>query len=62
MRRLVLEPAEPVLNAYLIIATAYMRRNLFVDNGCLLEQMLDRYPWCRVMMRHEVGVNPGCFC
>ena len=54
VRRLVVEPAEPVLKAYLIIATAYMRRNLLVDSGCLLEQMLDRYPWCRVMMRHEV--------
>lgn len=49
--RLVLEPSAPVLKAYLIIATAYMQRNLFVHNGCLLEEMLSRFSWCRVMMR-----------
>jgi hypothetical protein len=49
--RLVMEPARPVLKAYLIIATAYMQRNLFVHNGCLLEEMLSRFPWCRVMTR-----------
>ena len=49
--RVVLEPSAPVLKAYLIIATAYMQRNLFVHNGCLLEEMLSRFSWCRVMMR-----------
>ena len=35
---LLADPPEPlVLKAYLIIATAYMRRNLFVHSGCLLE-------------------------
>jgi hypothetical protein len=38
--RLIAEPSEPVLKAYLIIATAYMRRNLFVNGGCLVEQLL----------------------
>lgn len=49
--RLVSEPTEPVLKAYLIIATAYMRRNLFVHGGCLLEEMLSQFAWCRVMHR-----------
>lgn len=52
--RLVSEPAEPVLKAYLIIATAYMRRNLFVHGGCLVEQLLSRFSWCRVMHRWAV--------
>jgi len=54
--RLVSEPSTPVLKAYLIIATAYMRRNLFVHNGCLLEEMLSRFSWCRVMMRFEACI------
>lgn len=49
--RLISEPTEPVLKAYLIIATACMRRNLFVNNGCLVEQLLSRFAWCRVMHR-----------
>ena len=49
--RLIAEPSEPVLKAYLIIATAYMRRNLFVNGGCLVEQLLSRFSWCRVMRR-----------
>jgi len=49
--RLVSDPEEPVLKAYLIIATAYMRRNLFVHSGCLVEQLLSRFAWCRVMHR-----------
>lgn len=49
--RLLSSPDEPVLKAYLIIATAYMRRNLIVDRCCLLEEMLDRFAWCRVMTR-----------
>jgi hypothetical protein len=49
--RLISEPEAPVLKAYLIIATAYMRRNLFVHGGCLLEEMLSKFAWCRVMHR-----------
>ena len=49
--RLLAEPAEPVLKAYLVIATAYMRRNLFVHGGCLVEQLLSRFSWCRVLRR-----------
>lgn len=49
--RLIAEPSDPVLKAYLIIATAYMRRNLLVHQGCLLEEMLSRFAWCRVMNR-----------
>ena len=57
--RLVSEPDEPVLKAYLIIATAYMRRNLFVHSGCLVEQLLSRFPWCRVM--HRWSLLNFCF-
>jgi len=56
--RLIMEPDAPVLKAYLIIATAYMRRSLFVNNGCLLERMLGQYDWCRVMFRSVVIVLP----
>jgi hypothetical protein len=49
--KLTSSPAEPVLKAYLIIGTAYMRRNLFVHRGCLLEEMLWKFPWCKVMFR-----------
>jgi len=59
--RLLSEPSDPVLRAYLIIATAYMRRNLFVHSGCLLEEMLSRFAWCRVMMRHEEMSNAVIF-
>jgi hypothetical protein len=59
--RLVSEPAEPVLKAYLIIATAHMQRNLFVNTGCLLEEMLRRFSWCRVMYRHEEMSNAVVF-
>ena len=59
--RLVSEPSEPVLKAYLIIATAHMQRNLFVHNGCLLEEMLRRFSWCRVMYRHEEMSNAVVF-
>jgi hypothetical protein len=52
-RRLVNEPMT--LKAYLIIATSYMKRNLFVCRGCLLEAMLYKLWWVRVMHRHEVG-------
>ena len=60
--RLVSEPSTPVLKAYLIIATAYMRRNLFVHNGCLLEEMLSRFSWCRVMMRFEACIFSASVC
>ena len=59
--RLISEPAEPVLKAYLIIATAHMQRNLFVSTGCLLEEMLRRFSWCRVMYRHEEMSNAVVF-
>ena len=61
VKRVVLEPSEPVLKAYLIIATAHMQRNLFVNNGCLLEEMLSRFAWCRVMYRHEEMSNAVVF-
>ncbi len=59
--RLLAEPRDPVLRAYLVIATAYLRRNVFVHNGCLLEEMLSRLPWCRVMRRHEEMSNAVIF-
>lgn len=61
MRRLLSSPADPSLKAYLIIATAYMRRNVFVHTGCLLEEMLSRFSWCRVMHRHEEMSNAIIF-
>lgn len=61
VRRLLSEPDEPILKAYLIIATAYMRRNLMVHNGCLLEEMLSRFAWCRVKTRHEEMSNAVIF-
>ena len=59
--RLLAEPREPVLRAYLVIATSYLRRNVFVHNGCLLEEMLSRLSWCRVMRRHEEMSNAIIF-
>ena len=59
--RLLSEPRDPVLRSYLVIATAYLRRNVFVHNGCLLEEMLSRLPWCRVMQRHEEMSNAIIF-
>ncbi len=50
-----------MLRAYLVIATAYLRRNVFVHCGCLLEEMLIRLPWCRVMRRHEEMSNTIIF-
>ena len=60
--RLISEPEDPVLKAYLIIATAYMRRNLFVHGGCLMEELLSRFPWCRVMQRYDwrLSCRMGC--
>jgi hypothetical protein len=59
--RLISEPSDPVLKAYLIIATAHMQRNVFVHIGCLLEETLRRIPWCRVMYRHEEMSNAVVF-
>ena len=59
--RLLAEPRDPVLRAYLVIATSYLRRNVFVHNGCLLEEMLSRLSWCRVMQRHEEMSNAIIF-
>jgi hypothetical protein len=59
--RLLSEPRDPALRAYLVIATAYMQRNVFVHSGCLLEEMLSRLSWCRVMQRHEEMSNAVIF-
>jgi hypothetical protein len=59
--RVLAEPRNPVLRSYLVIATAYLRRNVFVHNGCLLEEMLSRSSWCRVMRRHEEMSNAVIF-
>ena len=61
VRRLLVEPRDPVLRAYLVIATSYMKRNVFVNSGCLLEEMLGRLSWCRVMRRHEEMSNAIIF-
>lgn len=38
-----------------------MRRNIFVHTGCLLEEMLSRFAWCRVMHRHDEMSNAIIF-
>lgn len=40
MSKVLVDPSEPVLKSYLIIATSAMKRNLFVQPGCMLEVLL----------------------
>jgi hypothetical protein len=62
MEKLLEEPKNVVLKTYLIVATAYLDRNVCVNPGCLIEQMLaERFPWCRVMRRHEELSNAIIF-
>jgi hypothetical protein len=55
------EEAQPTLKAYLIVVSAFLCKNLFVHQCCLLEQMLSRVPWCRVVTRHEELSNAVLF-
>ena len=60
--RLVATP-EPqlTLKAYLIVVSAFLCKNIYVHPCCLLEQMLARVPWCRVVNRHEEMSNAVLF-
>jgi hypothetical protein len=60
-RLVTLEEPVPTLRAYLIVVSAFLCKNLFVNQCCLLEQMLSRVPWCRVVMRHEELSNAVLF-
>ena len=62
MEKLLAEPKCIALKTYLIVATAHLNRNVCVNPGCLIEQMLiARFPWCRVMRRHEELSNAIIF-
>jgi hypothetical protein len=50
-----------VLKAYLVVATTHLHRNLFVQSGCLMEQLIAQHPGCRVMQRHEELSNAIIF-
>ena len=55
-------PPEPlVLKAYLIVLSGYLQKNLYVHQCCLLEEMLYRVHWCRVMRRHDEMSNAVLF-
>lgn len=43
MSKVLVDPSEPVLKSYLIIATSAMKRNLFVQPGCMLEVFCEVY-------------------
>ena len=55
-------PSESLsLKAYLIVISAYLRKNIYVHQCCLLEEMLARVSWCRVMQRHDEMSNAVLF-
>ena len=56
-------PSEEALalKAYLIVISAFLLKNLFVHQCCLLEEMLSRVPWCRVVHRHDEMSNAVLF-
>lgn len=59
--QLTLSPETPILKAYLIVVSAFLRKNLYVHQCCLLEEMLSRVSWCRVMQRHDEMSNAVLF-
>lgn len=59
--QLTLSPETPTLKAYLIVVSAFLQKNLYVHQCCLLEEMLSRVPWCRVMQRHDEMSNAVLF-
>jgi hypothetical protein len=61
VRQLTLSPETPVLKAYLIVVSAFLCKNLYVHQCCLLEEMLSRVSWCRVMQRHDELSNAVLF-
>jgi hypothetical protein len=61
VRQLTISPESPRLKAYLIVVSAFLKKNLYVHQCCLLEEMLSRVPWCRVMRRHDELSNAVLF-
>jgi hypothetical protein len=61
VQQLTLSPEIPKLKAYLIVVSAYLQKNLYVHQCCLLEEMLTRVSWCRVMRRHDELSNAVLF-
>jgi hypothetical protein len=61
VQQLTVSPETPVLKAYLIVVSAFLCKNLYVHQCCLLEEMLSRVPWCRVMQRHDELSNAVLF-
>jgi hypothetical protein len=61
VRQLTISPETPVLKAYLIVVSAFLQKILYVHQCCLLEEMLSRVPWCRVMQRHDEMSNAVLF-
>jgi hypothetical protein len=62
MGKLLASPAVIGLKTYLIVATAHLGRNVCVNQGCLIENMLEKhFPWCKVMRRHEELSNAIIF-
>ena len=61
IRLLIQEPMEPVLSVYLVVVCAYMLKNLFVHQCCLLEEMLSHFSWCRVVTRTDDMSNAVLF-
>jgi hypothetical protein len=49
------------LKAYLIVISAFLCKNIYVHQCCLLEEMLSRVPWCRVVRRHDEMSNAVLF-
>ena len=58
---MLLHPTAPVLKAYLMVATSYLQRNIFVHNACLLEEALAQCAGVRVLGRHEEMSNAVMF-
>ena len=61
VRLLLREPVEPVLMVYLVVVCAYMLKTLFVHQCCLLEEMLSRLDWCRIVTRTDEMSNAVLF-
>lgn len=59
--RLAIPPETLVLKAYLIVLSGYLQKNLYVHQCCLLENMLSKVHWCRVMQRHDEMSNAVLF-
>jgi hypothetical protein len=61
IRQLTISPETLVLKAYLVVLSGYLQKNLYVHQCCLLEEMLSRVHWCRVMQRHDEMSNAVLF-